>query len=42
MFVYLAMATEGAALLAAQPRLSRWWQAMRERPSIAATRSPLE
>lgn len=42
MVVYLAMAKEGAALLAAQARLSRWWQAMRERPSIAATRSPLE
>ena len=42
MVAYLAMAKEGAALLAAQPRLSRWWQAMRERPSIAATRSPLE
>jgi glutathione S-transferase len=42
MVVYLAMAKEGAALLAAQARLSRWWQVMRERASIAATRSPLE
>jgi glutathione S-transferase len=42
MVAYLVMAKEGTALLAAQPRLSRWWQDMRERPSISATRSPLE
>ena len=42
MFAYFSMAREGAALLASQPRLQGWWQAMRERPSIAATRSSLE
>jgi glutathione S-transferase len=42
MFAYFCMAKEGAELLASQPRLSRWWQSMRNRPSMAATRSPLE
>jgi glutathione S-transferase len=42
MFAYFCMAKEGAELLASQPHLSRWWQAMRNRPSMAATRSPLE
>ncbi len=42
MFVYLTMAAEAQALLSRQPRLDRWWRAMRERPSMAATRSPLE
>jgi glutathione S-transferase len=42
MFAYFSMAKEGAELLASQPRLHGWWQAMRERPSIVATRSPLE
>jgi glutathione S-transferase len=42
MFAYFCMAKEGAALLSSQPRLGRWWQAMRERPSMTATRSPLE
>jgi glutathione S-transferase len=42
MFAYFCMAKEGAALLSSQPRLSRWWQSMRNRPSMAATRSPLE
>jgi glutathione S-transferase len=41
-FAYFSMAAEGAELLASRPRLRRWWQAMRERPSMAATRSPLE
>lgn len=30
-------AAEGLALVEAQPRLARWWGAMRERPSLAAT-----
>ena len=30
-------AAEGLALVAAQPKLARWWSAMRERPSLAAT-----
>ena len=42
MFAYVRMAKEGAALLSARPRLTRWWQAMAARPSMAATRSPLE
>lgn len=42
MFAYFSMAEEGAELLAAQPRLHEWWQAVHKRPSMAATRSPLE
>jgi len=42
MFAYFCMAREGAELLSSQPRLSRWWQSMRNRPSMTATRSPLE
>jgi glutathione S-transferase len=42
MFAYFSMAKEGAALLSARPRITRWWQAMRGRPSMMATRSPLE
>src|SRR5262249_44491608 len=42
MFSYFVMAKEEADLLAAQPRVARWWQGMRDRPSMAATRSPLE
>ncbi len=30
-------AAEGAALLARHPRLSAWWETMRDRPSLAAT-----
>jgi len=39
---YFTMAKAGADGLARRPRLSRWWRAMKERPSMAATRSPLE
>jgi glutathione S-transferase len=42
MIAYVRMANEGAELLSALPRLTRWWQAMAARPSMAATRSPLE
>jgi len=42
MFAYFSMAKEGAASLSARPRMTRWWQAMRGRPSMTATRSPLE
>lgn len=42
MFAYFCMAKEGAELVSSQPRLARWWQSMRNRPSMAATRSPLE
>jgi len=41
-FAYLRMAPEGGQLLAAEPRLVHWWTAMAARPSLAATRSPLE
>ncbi|MGE0417105.1 MAG: glutathione S-transferase family protein [Acetobacteraceae bacterium] len=34
-----AAAPDGAALLAAYPRLSAWWQGMAARPSMAATHS---
>lgn len=38
MIAYGVMAPEGAALLAARPRLARWWDTMRARSSMAATR----
>jgi glutathione S-transferase len=42
MMRYFTMAREGTDLLAARPRLLGWWQLMRERSSMADTRSPLE
>jgi glutathione S-transferase len=42
MAAYFTRAPEAAALLGDCPRLLRWWDAMRTRPSMAATRSPLE
>jgi glutathione S-transferase len=42
MFVYFRMAPEGAAAIARHPRIARWVDAMMARPSLAATRSPLE
>lgn len=42
MFAYFTLAQEGQDLLASQSRLQAWWQVMRESPSMAATRSPLE
>jgi glutathione S-transferase len=39
---YFTMAPEGAALLARRPRLAGWWGWMKDRPSMAATRSPME
>jgi glutathione S-transferase len=42
MFAYFCTATEGAELLSSQPHLARWWECMRNRPSMTATRSPLE
>lgn len=38
MIAYGMMAPEGAALLAKHLRLARWWDALRARPSMAATR----
>jgi len=37
MFACFRRAPEGAALLAEAPSLSRWWEAMATRPSLAAT-----
>jgi glutathione S-transferase len=42
MIALLRLADEGAGLLAAHPRIERWRAAMAERPSVQATRSPLE
>jgi glutathione S-transferase len=42
MFVYFRLAPEGAAAIARHPRIARWVDAMMARPSLAATRSPLE
>jgi glutathione S-transferase len=42
MVAYLAMAAEGRRLLAGHPRFSAWWDRIAVRPSLAATRSPLE
>jgi glutathione S-transferase len=42
MLAYGTLAPEGAALVRARPRLQRWWEAMRRRPSLQETRSPLE
>jgi glutathione S-transferase len=42
MMRYFTMAREGTDLLDARPRLSAWWQFMRERPSMEQTKSPIE
>lgn len=42
MFVYFRMAPEGAALIQCHPALADWLDRMMARPSLAATRSPLE
>lgn len=42
MLACFRMAAEGQALLAEARRARRWWQAIARRPSLAATRSPLE
>lgn len=39
---YARMTPEGEKMLAARPGLSAWWTRMSQRPSMAATRSPLE
>jgi glutathione S-transferase len=41
-FIYARMAAEGSALLGRHPLLVAWLSAMMERPSVVATRSPLE
>jgi glutathione S-transferase len=42
MFIYFRMAAEGAALLGRHPKLASWLSSLSQRPSLAATRSPLE
>jgi glutathione S-transferase len=42
MLVYFRIAPEGAAAIARHPRIAAWLDAMTARPSLAATRSPLE
>jgi glutathione S-transferase len=42
MFAYFHLTEEAARLLSAHPGLQRWWQAIAARPSMTATRSPLE
>ncbi len=41
-FAYFTLTADARDLLAPCPRLRAWWQAMAARPSLAATRSPLE
>jgi glutathione S-transferase len=42
MFVYFQRAPEGAAMIARHPRIAAWLAAVTARPSMVATRSPLE
>jgi glutathione S-transferase len=42
MLAYGCLAPEGTELVKARPRLARWWEKMRQRPSMQDTRSPLE
>jgi glutathione S-transferase len=42
MFVYFRMAPEGTTLIARYPALADWLDRMMARPSLPATRSPLE
>ncbi len=39
---YFVCVPPARAMLTGYPKLSRWWQAWAERPSMTATRSPLE
>lgn len=42
MLALFRLAPEGAALLGEQPGLLGWWDTMAQRPSMRATRSPVE
>jgi len=42
MFVYFRMAPEGAAAIGRHPRIAAWLDRIIARPSVTATRSPLE
>lgn len=39
---YFTLAAEGAAMLAARPKLSAWWARMQRRETVLATRFPAE
>lgn len=39
---YLRMTSDGQTMLRARPALTAWWDAVSQRPSVNATRSPLE
>lgn len=39
---YLRLTQEGSQLISAEPGLASWWAAVSSRPSVVATRSPLE
>jgi glutathione S-transferase len=39
---YMRLTPEGAAMLATAPVLTRWWNTIRTRPSVVATRYPKE
>ena len=42
MIAKFRVAPEGAQLLAEYPGLARWWDRMAKRPSLAATRTPMD
>ncbi len=42
MIAYVRRTPEGEALLKKHKPIARWWQAMDTRPSMAATRFPVE
>jgi glutathione S-transferase len=42
MFVYFTKAPEAAALIGDCPGLREWWRRLEQRPSLRATRSPME
>lgn len=42
MLAYATASAEGRSLVAGLPRVAAWWDAMRARPAMAATRSPYE
>jgi glutathione S-transferase len=42
MLAYFVLAPEGRAMLADHARLAAWWERMRGRPSVSATRYPRE
>ncbi|SDR60453.1 glutathione S-transferase [Rhizobiales bacterium GAS191] len=41
-FAYFVLTPEGSSLMSGRPNVAQWWQLMSQRPSMAATRSPME